>query len=124
MPNANNANESTTLIPPPEETTPTTGPAATVTDNKTLAETVSRTVADIARIYDSLPPCTLFIVYSGTGDPREISRLQNMHRKYREEFNARKPWNELSVKWTDTEEQALKKACERAREGCGFMVVK
>lgn len=124
MPDANNANESTTLIPPPEETTPTTGPAATVTDNKTLAETVSRTVADIARIYDSLPPCTLFIVYSGTGDPREISRLQNMHRKYREEFNARKPWNELSVKWTDTEEQALKKACERAREGCGFMVVK
>lgn len=124
MPDANNANESTTLIPPPEETTPTTGPAASVTDNKTLAETVSRTVSDIARIYESLPPCTLFIVYSGTGDPREVSRLQNMHRRYREEFNARKPWNELSVKWTDTEEQALKKACERAREGCGFMVVK
>jgi len=124
MPDANNANESTTLIPPPEETTPTTGPAATVTDNKSLAETVRCTVSDITRIYESLPPCTLFIVYSGTGDPREVSRLQNMHRKYREEFNARKPWNELSVKWTDTEEQALKKACERAREGCGFMVVK
>jgi RNA exonuclease 1 len=43
----------------------------------------------------------------------------------REEFNnARKKWNELSVKWTDTEEQMLKKACERAREGCGFMCIK
>ncbi|KAJ5355221.1 uncharacterized protein N7496_012433 [Penicillium cataractarum] len=123
MPDANNANESTTLIPSPEETTPTSGPAITTTD-KNLAETVSQTVSDISRIYESLPPCTLFIVYSGTGDPREVSRLQNMHRKYREEFNARKPWNELSVKWTDTEEQALKRACERAREGCGFMCVK
>lgn len=123
MPDANNANESTTLIPPPEETTPTSGPAITTTD-KSLAETVSQTVSDISRIYESLPPCTLFVVYSGTGDPREVSRLQNMHRKYREEFNARKPWNELSVKWTDTEEQALKRACERAREGCGFMCVK
>jgi RNA exonuclease 1 len=47
-----------------------------------------------------------------------------MHRKYREEFNKRVPWDELSVKWTDTEEQALKNACQRAREGCGFMVVK
>jgi RNA exonuclease 1 len=66
----------------------------------------------------------MFIVYTGTGDPREVSRLQGMHRTYREEFNSRKPWDELTVKWTDTEEQALKKACERAREGCGFMCVK
>jgi RNA exonuclease 1 len=123
MPDANNANESTTLIPPPEETTPTTGPTAPA-DTKSLAETVTRTVTDISRIYESLPPCTLFVVYSGTGDPREVSRLQNMHRQYRQEFNARKSWNELSVKWTDTEEQALKRACERAREGCGFMCVK
>jgi RNA exonuclease 1 len=123
MPDANNANESTALVPPPEETTPTSGPAITTTD-KSLAESVSQTVSDISRVYESLPPCTLFIVYSGTGDPREVSRLQNMHRKYREEFNARKPWNELSVKWTDTEEQALKRACDRAREGCGFMCVK
>ncbi|KAI2785925.1 hypothetical protein POX_h09688 [Penicillium oxalicum] len=124
MPDANNANESTTLVPPPEDTTPTTGTSESVTDPTTLADSVRQTVADISRIYESLPPCTLFIVYSGTGDPREVGRLQNMHRKYREEFNARKPWDELSVKWTDTEEQALKKACERAREGCGFMCVK
>ncbi|KAJ5157669.1 uncharacterized protein N7482_008769 [Penicillium canariense] len=109
--------------PPPEETTPTTSMTSPPTDNS-LVETVTRTVSDITRIYESLPPCTLFIVYSGTGDPREVGRLQAMHRKYREEFNARKPWDELSVKWTDTEEQALKKACERAREGCGFMCIK
>ncbi|KAJ9224909.1 hypothetical protein DTO021C3_5916 [Paecilomyces variotii] len=128
-PDPNNANESTSLVPPPEETTPTTSATttgATASDPpvEILSQTVSRTVSNIAQIYDSLPSCTLFIVYSGTGDPREVGRLQSLHKKYREEFQSRKPWDELSVKWTDREEQALKKACERAREGCGFMCVK
>ena len=90
----------------------------------TLATTVSNTVSNISRIYESLPPCTIFMVYSGTGDPREVTRLQGIHKKYREEFLSRKPWNCLSVKWTDTEEQALKNACEQARKGCGFHCVK
>ncbi|GFF28666.1 uncharacterized exonuclease C637.09 [Aspergillus lentulus] len=126
LPDPNNANESTTLIPPPEETTPTGSGMVepTAAAQKALADTVARTVANIQRIYESLPPCTLFMVYSGTGDPREVSRLQAMHKTFREEFNSRKPWDELTVKWTDAEEQALKKACERAREGCGFMCVK
>lgn len=121
LPDPNNANESTAVVPPPEYTTPTSGP---VSASKELADTVSRSVSNIAAVYESLPPCTLFMVYSGTGDPREVSRLQNMHKQYRAEFQSRKPWDELSVKWTDAEEQALKKACERAREGCGFMCVK
>ncbi|KAJ9262757.1 hypothetical protein DTO212C5_7858 [Paecilomyces variotii] len=128
-PDPNNANESTSLVPPPEETTPTTsatttGATASDPPAEVLSQTVSRTVSNIAQIYDSLPSCTLFIVYSGTGDPREVGRLQSLHKKYREEFQSRKPWDELSVKWTDREEQALKTACERAREGCGFMCVK
>lgn len=127
FPDANNANESTTLNPPPEETTPTTsglGVPGSQQESLALAETVSGTVSAISRIYESLPPCTLFVVYSGTGDPREVHRLQGMQKQFREEFNSRKPWDELSVKWTDIEEQALKSACERAREGCGFMCVK
>ncbi|OJD12962.1 hypothetical protein AJ78_06530, partial [Emergomyces pasteurianus Ep9510] len=89
-----------------------------------LASAVEKTVGYIKRIFDSLPPCTLFMVYSGTGDPREVSRLQELHKIYMQEFRSKKPWNELSVKWTDTEEQALKRACQVAREGCGFMTVK
>ncbi|RAL04618.1 RNA exonuclease [Aspergillus ibericus CBS 121593] len=125
LPDPNNANESTTLVPPPEETTPTSAAVPTTKEaTRNLSDTVSRTVSSIHQIYQSLPPCTLFLVYSGTGDPRQVSRLQAMHKTFREEFNSRKPWDELTVKWTDTEEQALKKACERAREGCGFMCVK
>ncbi|KAJ5153576.1 uncharacterized protein N7500_009015 [Penicillium coprophilum] len=128
LPDPNNANESTTLFPPPEQTTPTTGTgngdSIDLLQPDVLAETVSQTVSNISRIYESLPPCTLFMVYSGTGDPREVGRLQSVHKKYREEFKSGKPWDELTHKWTDVEEQALKKACERAREGCGFMCIK
>lgn len=124
LPDPNNANESTTIVPPPEETTPTTSATGAGCAQKNLSETVSRTVSNISAVYDALPPCTLFMVYSGTGDPREVSRLQSLHKQYRAEFQSRKPWDELSVKWTDVEEQALRKACERAREGCGFMCVK
>lgn len=118
FPDANQANASTSVAAPTEDST---------TDSQhahALSGTVAQTISDITRVYESLPPCTLFVVYSGTGDPREVSRLQAMHKTYREEFNSRKPWDELSVKWTDVEEQALKKACERAREGLGFMCVK
>ncbi|KAB8231970.1 RNA exonuclease [Aspergillus alliaceus] len=126
IPDPKNANESTALVSPPETTpgSPTTTSAPSETAPKSLIDTVSRTVSHINRVYESLPPCTLFMVYSGTGDPREVSRLQAMHKCFREEFNSKKPWDELTVKWTDTEELALKKACERARDGCGFMCVK
>jgi RNA exonuclease 1 len=89
-----------------------------------LERAVAKTVSCIKRIYESLPPCTLFMVYSGTGDPRDVSRLQQMHKIYLDEFRSRKPWDQLSIKWTDVEEQALKKACRQAREGCGFLTIR
>jgi RNA exonuclease 1 len=88
-----------------------------------LGDALSRTVAHILQIYDSLPRCTAFIVYSGTGDPREIRRLQAMQQQYRREYQT-KNWDNLSVKWTDTEIQALSKACQEARNGIAFIGVK
>jgi RNA exonuclease 1 len=79
--------------------------------------------ARIFAIYESLPPCTAFIVYSGSGDPREMSRLQTMQQTFKREFKIKK-WDQLSVKWTDVEEQALKKAARQARDGIGFICVK
>ena len=88
-----------------------------------LGEAVSRTIDNIVRVYKSLPSCTGLMVYSGTGDPREMRRLNAMHQQYRREY-ATKHWDNLSVQWTDTEVQALSQACEQAREGVGFVVVK
>ena len=89
----------------------------------TLQSTLHHTIDHISAIYAALPPCTLLIVYSGTGDPREVGRLQKMQTQYRKEFKVKK-WDELSVKWTDDEEQALRRAAETARRGVGFMCVK
>jgi RNA exonuclease 1 len=53
-----------------------------------------------------------------------MSRLANMQAQFKREYRTKK-WDELSVKWTDTEEQAMKKAAKEAREGgVGFMVIK
>lgn len=77
----------------------------------------------IHEIYTALPPCTVLIIYSGSGDPREMSRLQTMQQTFKREYRVKK-WDELSVQWTDTEEQALKRAARAAREGLGFVCVK
>ncbi len=87
--------------------------------DKAAAALASRIFA----IYESLPPCTAFIVYSGSGDPREMSRLQAMQQTFKREFKIKK-WDQLSVKWTDVEEQALKKAARQARDGIGFVCIK
>jgi RNA exonuclease 1 len=88
-----------------------------------LADVVAQTSKYIREIYESLPPCTTFIVYSGSGDPRELSELQAQHTKFKQEFKVKK-WDQLSVQWTDVEEQKLRKACEKARRGVGFIAVK
>ncbi|KAI5276103.1 hypothetical protein E4T47_00811 [Aureobasidium subglaciale] len=88
-----------------------------------LADAVTRTTASVKAIYDSIPPKTAFIVYSGGGDPTEMRRLQSMQQQYKRDFQTMK-WDELTVKWTDVEEQELKKAALKARSGVGFVVVK
>ncbi|KAL8931991.1 MAG: hypothetical protein Q9216_006998 [Gyalolechia sp. 2 TL-2023] len=87
-----------------------------------LAVKVASTVSYIRDVRALLPPCTLLVVYTGTGDPRELARLQQMQRTFKKEYKVKK-WDELSVKWTDTEEQAMKQACKKARQGIGFVTI-
>jgi RNA exonuclease 1 len=88
-----------------------------------LATAVSRTVSRILSIHAALPACTAFIVYSGTGDPRELTRLQALQQQFKREYSVRK-WDEISVSWTNVEEQALSRACREARASIGFLTVK
>ncbi|PNP59515.1 hypothetical protein THARTR1_01005 [Trichoderma harzianum] len=90
-----------------------------------LEQALARLTERLVRIHEALPPCTAFIIYSGSGDPRRMAQLQHMHTQWRKEYNTPgKKWDELSVKWTDVEEQALKRAVQKARSGVGFMNVK
>jgi len=88
-----------------------------------LIESVRETVTRIRQIYDAVPKCTAFIVYSGTGDPRQWRCMDDLQRRFKEEYKVRK-WDEVGIKWTDVEDQKLKKSLSVARNGVGFMVVK
>ncbi|KAK4170165.1 RNA exonuclease 1 [Cladorrhinum sp. PSN259] len=79
----------------------------------------------LKRIHEALPPCTALIVVSGTGDPREVGRLQAMQTQFKKEYNTPgSKWDQLSVHWTEKEEQLLKRAVKVARAGVGFIGVK
>jgi RNA exonuclease 1 len=91
--------------------------------SRSIDQAAAAVASRIFTIYESLPPCTAFIVYSGSGDPREMSRLQAMQQTFKREYKIKK-WDQLSVKWTDVEEQLLKKAAKQARDGIGFVCVK
>ncbi|KAF8856772.1 hypothetical protein BDZ45DRAFT_715224 [Acephala macrosclerotiorum] len=102
-----------TALPPPDH----------IDTSKSLDQAAADLTKRILEIYHELPPCTAFMVYSGSGDPREMSKLQAMQATFKREYKIKK-WDQLSVKWTDTEEQALKKAAKDARNGVGFVCVK
>ncbi|EXJ57073.1 hypothetical protein A1O7_07417 [Cladophialophora yegresii CBS 114405] len=104
----------------PPSTSTSTGSEPPASDR--LRNAMRQTLQRILQIYMSLPPRTLLIIYSGTNDMRPLLRLQGLHAQYKREFKVKK-WDELSVKWTDTEEQEMKKACEKARRGVGILAV-
>lgn len=88
-----------------------------------LSTVVEKTVRHIKEVYDALPSCTALVVYSGSADPRPLTELQNLQQQFKDEYRVKK-WDQLTVKWTDVEEQNLRKACEAARRGIGFITVK
>ncbi|CAK7563476.1 MAG: hypothetical protein SEPTF4163_001345 [Sporothrix epigloea] len=79
----------------------------------------------LRRIYAQLPPCTALVVFSGSGDPRAMSRLQAQRAQHKKEYHTPGiKWDQISVPWTDTEAQLLQMAVRRAREGIAFLTVK
>jgi RNA exonuclease 1 len=123
------SDEPTNAVPaaPSDQSSAPPAPSTLSTPDSSLSDSLTTTTssltARIHKIYSALPPCTAFIIYSGSGDPREMSRLQQMQQTYKREFKIKK-WDQLSVQWTDVEEQALKAAARRARNGIAFVGVK
>jgi len=97
--------------------------ATAATTQQSLADVVAQTVGQVNEVYEALPKCTVLIVYSGSGDPLELREMQALQTRFKEEYKVKK-WDELSVRWTDVEEQKLREACNKARRGLGFVCVK
>ena len=105
------------------------GPAATSNGHSddptatTLSTALSSTISHISTIHSSLPPRTLLIVYSGTGDPRPLRKLGQRKRRYNRLMKDGVRWDDIpeDERWTDDEDQKLKAAVLRARLGVGFI---
>jgi RNA exonuclease 1 len=96
---------------------------ATAIGPEILEKALAKAAKNMADIYAALPACTAFVVYSGHGDLGEVIRLQALQQQFKSEY-ATKKWDELTVRWTDEESQALRQAVKKARQGVGFVVVK
>ncbi|KYK55467.1 exonuclease [Drechmeria coniospora] len=124
--NSNRADKSNSDGGPPQAKAADAGAEGSDSEApSSLEHGLIRLTERLTRIYESLPPCTAFIVYSGSGDPREMARLQQMQSQWRKEYNTPgSKWDNLSVQWTDVEDQLLRKAVQKARSGIGFLTVK
>lgn len=90
---------------------------------KRTSEAVTTLVNHISKIFANLPPCTAFIVYSGSGDPREMIKMQTLRQRFQREYQTKK-WDLLSVKWTDVEDQRLRASTRKARQGLAMVTIK
>jgi RNA exonuclease 1 len=78
---------------------------------------------NVKRLWDGLPPCTALMVITGSGDPREMSRLFARRKEY--ELNLKvKKWDDIEVKWMDEDQQAYTLAVDKARTGLAFVAIK
>lgn len=99
-----------------DTTDPSTYPAR-------LTETMAELNKQLQAIYDALPKRTAFVVFTGSGDPLDMLRLRQQKYDFNQEFKVKK-WDELSIQWTDTEAQLLKKAAKKAKTGLSFIKIK
>lgn len=88
-----------------------------------VSNCLSNLNARLNAIWESLPPTTIVIVLSGSGDPREMSRLNALRLHFHEEFKSKK-WDDITTPWTDVEEQQLIEATKVARSGVSFIAIK
>ncbi|RAL66396.1 hypothetical protein DID88_006087 [Monilinia fructigena] len=118
-----NTESKTVTEPKAEEDAKIPSPSQPPSTNDSISSATLALTNRIYKIFNSLPPCTAFILYSGSGDPREMVRYQKMKQQFQHEYKTTK-WDQLSVKWTDVEEQAMNRAADEARNGVGFIAVK
>ena len=78
---------------------------------------------NLHRLWEALPPCTALMVITGSGDPREMSRLYSKKKLYDAELKKKK-WDDIQVKWMDGDQQAYSLAVDKARTGLGFVAIK
>jgi RNA exonuclease 1 len=90
---------------------------------ESLDECLEKLNARLSRLYKGLPENTALMIWSGHGNPTEMSRLQKKRKAFNEEYKIKK-WDELENSWTENDNQSLVNATKIARSGVSFLTVK
>lgn len=77
----------------------------------------------VQKLYDNLPSNTALIITSGSGDPREMKRLQGLKKQFQIDYQTKK-YSEITVDWNDYTVRELQRQTQIAREAVSFLTVK
>ncbi|KZW02879.1 ribonuclease H-like protein [Exidia glandulosa HHB12029] len=91
-----------------------------------LAETAANLNSYLKQIFESLPPRTAFILFSGHSDPRTMSQLNVRKTKFETEIRAGKRLEEIDKAdwWSAQEGRELETAVEMAKKGLLFLCIR
>lgn len=82
--------------------------------------------AHLAKIYESLPKNTAFIVMSGHSDPRSVTALTAKKNRFDLLYKTGTPLSTMSNddKFMEADDRALQAAVQRVRDGMTFLAIK
>ncbi|KAG4303207.1 hypothetical protein PCANB_000599 [Pneumocystis canis] len=92
-------------------------------DTESVDDTFKNLNERINKLYTSLPEYTILLVYSGTGDPREMLKFNSKKNAFNIEFKTKK-WDECENTWNDDDNEKLALATNKARRGISFITLK
>lgn len=92
-------------------------------DIESVDNTFKKLDERINKLYTCLPKCTILLIYSGTGDPREMLKFNSKKNAFNMEFKTKK-WDECENKWEDDDNEKLALATNKARRGISFITLK
>ncbi|KAI0697772.1 hypothetical protein BC835DRAFT_1269867 [Cytidiella melzeri] len=100
--------------------------AGSVRPPDNIADILSGLDARLNRLYDTLPPRTALIIFTGHSDPRQMAALNVRKSTFETAVRSGKSAEELGLelRWTSADARALEEEVEKAKRGLLFLGLK
>ena len=75
-------------------------------------------------LYESFPPRTAFVIFSGHSDPRRMAALNTRRNAFETSLKVKQAMDDVTESWTSQNVRELEEEVERAKRGLLFVAVK
>lgn len=95
-------------------------------DPSLLSSLLSDLSTQLASLYDSVPPRTAFMIFTGHSDPRNMVALNTRKSTFEIAVRGGRAVDELQkdVRWTTSDARELEEEVEKAKRGLLFLAIK